>query len=134
VEVNLPVLGSAVGHNCKVGSGFVVYPGRMIESNAVIIFDNEKSLIRKTVRGHDLDDIDEGHGEPRRIVYHWPNVYYDPDGDVAPSAPPAEAHPEPAAAEPAQPTNGHHGDAEAAAAVPIERDSAAIRVPATRGG
>lgn len=132
VEVNLPVLGSAVGHNCKVGSGFVVYPGRMIESNAVIIFDNEKNLIRKTVRGHDLDDIDETHGEPRRIVYHWPNVYYDPESDTAPAAPSAEAHPEPPISA-APPTNGHHGD-EKAAAVPIEHDSAAIRVPATRGG
>jgi len=60
-EVNMPVLGSAVGHNVKLGSGFVVYPGRMIESNAVIIFDNEQTT-----------------GEPRRIIYHWPNVYYDP--------------------------------------------------------
>ncbi|MBO9372294.1 MAG: multidrug transporter [Chloroflexus sp.] len=78
VEVNMPVLGSAVGHNVKLGSGFVVYPGRMIESNAVIIFDNEQNLIRKTVPGHDPNDIDETTGEPRRIIYHWPNVYYDP--------------------------------------------------------
>ncbi|HMQ31236.1 MAG TPA: DapH/DapD/GlmU-related protein [Chloroflexaceae bacterium] len=86
VEVNLPVLGSAVGHNVKMGSGFIIYPGRMIESNAVIIFDNEKNLIRKTVPGHDLDDIDEASGEPRRVIYHWPNVYYDPaaDWDEAP--------------------------------------------------
>ncbi|WP_129628536.1 multidrug transporter [Candidatus Oscillochloris fontis] len=80
VEINLPVLGSAVGHNCKIGSGFVVYPGRMIESNAVIIFDNEKNLIRKTVPGHNVDDVDV-RGEPRRIVYHWPNVYIDPADD-----------------------------------------------------
>jgi len=127
VAVNLPVLGSAVGHNCKVGSGFVVYPGRMIESNAVIIFDNEKNLIRKTVPGHDLDDIDEASGEPRRIVYHWPNVYDDPAAGTAPTAPTAEAHP---AAPPA--TNGHHHHGEAA--VPIERETTAVRVPATRGG
>ncbi|NTW02430.1 MAG: multidrug transporter [Oscillochloris sp.] len=81
VEINLPVLGSAMGHNCKLGSGFVVYPGRMIESNAVIIFDNEKNLIRKTVPGHNVDDVDPQTGEPRRIVYHWPNVYIDPSVD-----------------------------------------------------
>jgi acetyltransferase-like isoleucine patch superfamily enzyme len=85
VEINLPVLGSAVGHNCKLGSGFVVYPGRMIESNAVIIFDNEKNLIRKTVPGHDPEDVDAA-GEPRRIVYHWPNVYIDPAADRAADA------------------------------------------------
>lgn len=93
VEINLPVLGSAVGHNVKIGSGFIVYPGRMIESNAVIIFDNEKNLIKKTVPGHDLEDLDEVAGEPRRIVYHWPNVYDDPaQRRVAPqpaSLPPA---------------------------------------------
>ncbi len=89
VEVNLPVLGSAVGHNVKVGSGFVVYPGRMIESNAVIIFDNEKSLIRKTVPGHNVEDFDESSGEPRRIIYHWPNVYYDP-AEAAGGLPDAE--------------------------------------------
>lgn len=134
VEINLPVLGSAVGHNCKLGSGFVVYPGRMIESNAVIIFDNEKNLIRKTVPGHDLDDIDEAHGEPRRIVYHWPNVYFDPAAETAAAAPGAEAGPEPSA-ESELTANGHHtGAAEAEAAVPIERDPAAMRVPATRGG
>ncbi|NTU83184.1 MAG: multidrug transporter [Chloroflexales bacterium] len=98
VEVNLPVLGSALGHNVKVGSGFIVYPGRVIESNAVIIFDNDKNLIRKTVPGHDLDDMDEGRGEPRRIIYHWPNVYYDP--------PPRRD--EPAAEDPPAMTNGAH--------------------------
>ena len=79
VIVNMPVLGSAVGHNVKIGSGFVVYPGRMIGSNTVIIFDNEKNLIRKGVRGLSPDDVDENTGEPRRIVYRWPNVY-EPDG------------------------------------------------------
>ena len=102
VEVNMPVLGSAVGHNVKLGSGFVVYPGRMIESNTVIIFDDEGSVIRRTVPGHDLDDIDEGSGEPRRIVYHWPKVYDDPDerriappppNEDAPSASPEQAGP-----------------------------------------
>lgn len=90
VEIGLPVLGSAVGHNCKIGSGFVVYPGRMIESNAVIIFDNDRNLIRKTVPGHDVNDVDPKTGDPRRIVYHWPNVYEDPAiTSRAPEEPPA---------------------------------------------
>ncbi|RRR69902.1 MAG: multidrug transporter [Candidatus Viridilinea halotolerans] len=95
--VNLPVLGSAVGHNVKIGSGFVVYPGRMIESNAVIIFDNDMNLIRATVPGHDPNDVDVTTGEPRRIIYHWPNVYHDPvaSRDSTPSAPPAPPLSEP---------------------------------------
>jgi acetyltransferase-like isoleucine patch superfamily enzyme len=107
VEVNMPVLGSAVGHNVKIGSGFVVYPGRMIESNAVIIFDNDKNLIRRTVPGHDLDDIDEVSGEPRRIVYHWPNVYDDPAERRIDT--PAAGEPGPPAPDDAPPAP-HHGD------------------------
>ncbi len=94
VEVNMPVLGSAVGHNVKIGSGFIVYPGRMIESNAVIIFDNDKNLIRTTVTGHDLEDVDRATGEPRRIVYHWPHVYDNPaERRVAPQPPAGPAAP-----------------------------------------
>jgi hypothetical protein len=37
------------------------------------------------VPGHNLDDVDAA-GEPRRIVYHWPNVYMDPAADSAPEA------------------------------------------------
>jgi UDP-N-acetylglucosamine diphosphorylase / glucose-1-phosphate thymidylyltransferase / UDP-N-acetylgalactosamine diphosphorylase / glucosamine-1-phosphate N-acetyltransferase / galactosamine-1-phosphate N-acetyltransferase len=127
IEVNLPVLGSAVGHNVKLGSGFVVYPGRMIESNAVIIFDNEKSLIRKTVPGHDLEDVDPTSGEPRRIIYHWPNVYDDPSDArafvAAEPSPPAHeqrAHPNGSAATsplwaagpeaPGEPAGSNHHD------------------------
>lgn len=100
VGVNLPVLGSAVGHNVKVGSGFVVYPGRMIESNAVIIFDNDKNLIRATVAGHDPNDVDAISGEPRRIIYHWPNVYHDPVASHDSATPaPAPASREPGSTE-----------------------------------
>lgn len=106
VEVNMPVLGSAVGHNVKIGSGFVVYPGRMIESNAVIIFDNDSNLIRRTVPGHDLDDIDKASGEPRRIVYHWPNVYDDPAERRIDT--PAAGEPGPPAPDDAPPAP-HHG-------------------------
>ncbi|MFV9504367.1 MAG: multidrug transporter [Oscillochloridaceae bacterium umkhey_bin13] len=104
-EVNLPVLGSAVGHNVKIGSGFVIYPGRMIESNAVIIFDNEQSLIRKTVPGHDLNDVDETTGEPQRLIYHWPNVFHDP---ASPTPPPPAPRP-PEATEPPHPTGNGNG-------------------------
>lgn len=94
VEVNMPVLGSAVGHNVKIGSGFIVYPGRMIESNAVIIFDNDMNLIRTTVTGHDLEDVDRATGEPRRIIYHWPHVYDNPaERRVAPQPPASPASP-----------------------------------------
>ena len=66
----------------------------MIESNAVIIFDNDSNLIRKTVPGHDVNDVDPKTGDPRRIVYHWPNVYEDPaTTNRTPDEPPATSRP-----------------------------------------
>ena len=32
-----PVMGSAIGHNCRLGSGLVVFPSRTIESDVVIV-------------------------------------------------------------------------------------------------
>lgn len=129
VEVNMPVLGSAVGHNVKLGSGFVVYPGRMIESNAVIIFDDEKSLIRKTVAGHDLEDLDDASGEPRRIVYHWPTVYDDPAERriTPPEDPPAPAN----GARPAT-TTGVEGPGEDAISLNYDRPAVGASASARR--
>ena len=145
VEINLPVLGSAIGHNCKIGSGFVVYPGRMIESNAVIIFDNDQNLIRKTVPGHDVNDVDLETGDPRRIVYHWPNVYSDPATDHrAPEAPSAPSQPSTSNGVPpgqhhvrAPANNGRsttsNGDT-GGFARPVIHEQSAVGVSATRGG
>jgi hypothetical protein len=81
-KVGLSVLGSAVGHNCKIGSGFVVYPGRMVGSNTTLIFNHEDNLIRRNVPGLSPDEIDEETGEARRIIYRWPQVY-DRDGRIS---------------------------------------------------
>lgn len=80
-RVGLPVLGSAVGHNCKIGSGFVIYPGRMIGSNTTLIFSNEDNLIRKNIAGLSPDEVNEDTGEAHRIIYRWPHVY-DRDGNM----------------------------------------------------
>jgi UDP-N-acetylglucosamine diphosphorylase / glucose-1-phosphate thymidylyltransferase / UDP-N-acetylgalactosamine diphosphorylase / glucosamine-1-phosphate N-acetyltransferase / galactosamine-1-phosphate N-acetyltransferase len=136
-EINMPVLGSAVGHNVKIGSGFVVYPGRMIGSNAVIIFKDEKHLIRKGVPGLSPDLVDEETGEPQRIVYHWPNVYDPARHQVV--TPELE---ERTAPEASVKKNGHsaahddtHGEANEIAAMQLRvNDSSQVRVNATLGG
>jgi acetyltransferase-like isoleucine patch superfamily enzyme len=79
--VGLPVIGSAVGHNCKVGSGFVIYPGRMIGSNVSMVYNDPEGLVRKNVVGRDPGDIDEETGEPNRTNYHWPHVSPEPSVD-----------------------------------------------------
>lgn len=54
---NRPVLGSAVGHNCRIGAGLVIYPGRMIESDVVLIGSEERLIIKKNVRRQESDHL-----------------------------------------------------------------------------
>jgi carbonic anhydrase/acetyltransferase-like protein (isoleucine patch superfamily) len=44
---NRPVLGGCVGHNCRLGSGMVIFPARTIESDVVIFASNERRVIEK---------------------------------------------------------------------------------------
>jgi len=52
---NRPVIGSAVGHNCRLGSGMIVYPARTIESDVVLFASKERRVIDKDVRYEDSD-------------------------------------------------------------------------------
>ncbi|MEN6481603.1 MAG: DapH/DapD/GlmU-related protein [Anaerolineaceae bacterium] len=46
---NRPVLGGCVGHNCRIGAGFIIYPARTIESDVILIATDEKRVIDKDV-------------------------------------------------------------------------------------
>jgi UDP-N-acetylglucosamine diphosphorylase / glucose-1-phosphate thymidylyltransferase / UDP-N-acetylgalactosamine diphosphorylase / glucosamine-1-phosphate N-acetyltransferase / galactosamine-1-phosphate N-acetyltransferase len=73
-EVGLPVLGSAVGHNVKIGSGFVFYPARMVHSSTTMLFTGPDAAVGRNVvhvPGPDEDELDDN-GEPRRTIYEWP--------------------------------------------------------------
>ncbi|HSL28737.1 MAG TPA: DapH/DapD/GlmU-related protein [Anaerolineales bacterium] len=50
-----PVIGSAVGHNCRLGSGMIVYPARTIESDVVLAASRERRVIDRDVRYEDSD-------------------------------------------------------------------------------
>ena len=52
---NRPVMGSAVGHNCRLGSGMIVYPARTIESDVVLAASTGRRVIDKDVRYEDSD-------------------------------------------------------------------------------
>lgn len=52
---NRPVIGSAVGHNCRLGSGMIVYPARIIESDVVLVASKERRVIDKDVHYEDSD-------------------------------------------------------------------------------
>jgi carbonic anhydrase/acetyltransferase-like protein (isoleucine patch superfamily) len=49
------VLGSCVGHNCRISSGVIVHPARVIESDVVIIASNERRIINRNVPFEDSD-------------------------------------------------------------------------------
>jgi UDP-N-acetylglucosamine diphosphorylase / glucose-1-phosphate thymidylyltransferase / UDP-N-acetylgalactosamine diphosphorylase / glucosamine-1-phosphate N-acetyltransferase / galactosamine-1-phosphate N-acetyltransferase len=52
---NRPVMGSAVGHNCRLGSGLIVYPARTIESDVVLAASKERRVIDRDVHYEDSD-------------------------------------------------------------------------------
>ncbi|MFZ5916725.1 MAG: multidrug transporter [Chloroflexota bacterium] len=49
VSTERNVMGSCVGHNCRIGSGFVVYPGRMIESDSILAVTDDHFVISRNV-------------------------------------------------------------------------------------
>jgi acetyltransferase-like isoleucine patch superfamily enzyme len=52
---NRPVMGSAVGHNCRLGAGLIVYPARTIESDVVLAASKDRRVIDKNIRYEDSD-------------------------------------------------------------------------------
>ena len=52
---NRPVIGSAVGHNCRLGSGMIVYPARTIESDVVLVASQDRRVIDRDIRYEDSD-------------------------------------------------------------------------------
>jgi carbonic anhydrase/acetyltransferase-like protein (isoleucine patch superfamily) len=49
------VLGGAVGHNCRVGSGMIIMPGRMIESDVVLIASPQRRVVERSVAFEESD-------------------------------------------------------------------------------
>jgi hypothetical protein len=81
------VLGSAVGHNCKIGSGFVVYPARMIGSNTTLIYADSESVVGRNVQHIVSGDEADESGELVRTVYKWPNRFNVDEAKANPASP-----------------------------------------------
>ncbi|PJF24897.1 MAG: multidrug transporter, partial [Phototrophicales bacterium] len=75
-DVGQVVLGSAVGHNCRIGSGMVVFPGRTIESDVVLIASPQRRVIGRSVTFEESDHhfIPSLSGHPR----HYPRQSNEP--------------------------------------------------------
>lgn len=52
---NRPVMGGCVGHNCRIGSGMIIYPARTIESDVVLAASRDRRVIDRDVAFEDSD-------------------------------------------------------------------------------
>jgi carbonic anhydrase/acetyltransferase-like protein (isoleucine patch superfamily) len=65
-DVGMTVLGSCVGHHCRIGADLTIYPARMIESDVVLARTNERSVISRNVSYEESDHL------------HWPDATFHP--------------------------------------------------------
>ena len=72
------VLGSAVGHNCRVGSGMVIFPGRMIESDVVVVASPQRRVISRNISFEESDHHFIRHGDIHKRFY--PRHDEEPEG------------------------------------------------------
>jgi carbonic anhydrase/acetyltransferase-like protein (isoleucine patch superfamily) len=63
------VLGGAVGHNCRIGAGMVVFPGRMIESDTVLIASPQRRVLSRNVTFEESDHHFINGGDVHRRFY-----------------------------------------------------------------
>lgn len=66
---NRPVLGSCVGHNCRIGSGMIVYPSRTIESDVILVASTQCKVITKDVHFKDSDHHTFKEASLHQILY-----------------------------------------------------------------
>jgi carbonic anhydrase/acetyltransferase-like protein (isoleucine patch superfamily) len=64
------VLGSAVGHNCRIGAGMVIFPGRMIESDVVMFASPQRRVVSRNISFEESDHLYvKGGAEAHRRLY-----------------------------------------------------------------
>ncbi len=54
-DVGQIVLGGAVGHNCRIGAGMILFPGRMIESDVVLFASPQRRVISRNIGFEESD-------------------------------------------------------------------------------
>lgn len=74
------VLGSAVGHNCRIGSGMIIFPGRMIESDVVLIASPQRRVISHNITFEESDHHVVQHGDVHKRFYPRPDEQVEVEG------------------------------------------------------
>ncbi len=54
-DTGMTALGSAIGHNVRIGAGMIVFPSRMIDSDVILLPSAERRVISKNVYYEDGD-------------------------------------------------------------------------------
>lgn len=67
---NRPVIGGCIGHNCRIGSGLIVYPARTIESDVVLVASQKRRVIDRDVRFEDSDHHHHRAAYMHQTPYH----------------------------------------------------------------
>jgi carbonic anhydrase/acetyltransferase-like protein (isoleucine patch superfamily) len=52
---NRPVLGGCIGHNCRLGSGMIIFPARTIESDVVLFASQDRRVITHDIYYEESD-------------------------------------------------------------------------------
>jgi carbonic anhydrase/acetyltransferase-like protein (isoleucine patch superfamily) len=68
-DSNRPVLGGCVGHNCRIGSGMIVYPARTIESDVILFASPERRVIAKNITYEESDHHNARNGHRHKRLY-----------------------------------------------------------------
>jgi len=79
-EIGQIVLGSGIGHNCRIGSGMVVFPGRMIESDVVLVASPSRRVISRSIDFQQSDHLHLPGGDVHRRFY--PSKQEEVDDDL----------------------------------------------------
>ncbi len=54
-KIEQRVLGGCVGHNCRLGSGLIIYPARTIESDVILFASPTRRVIKKNISYEESD-------------------------------------------------------------------------------
>jgi acetyltransferase-like isoleucine patch superfamily enzyme len=71
-ESNRPVMGGCVGHNCRLGSGVILFPARTIESDVILAANDGKQVITHDVTYEDSHHHQFPAGRLHRRLYPRP--------------------------------------------------------------
>lgn len=74
---NLYVLGGCVGHNCRIGSGMIIYPARTIESDVVLVSSKHRRVIDRDIPYEQSDHHQLKAAQLHRRLYPRPGEKMD---------------------------------------------------------